>query len=204
MQLFTSPLGPNPGVVRVFMREKGIEIAETTIDLMGGENRTAPFMDKNPMGQLPCLELDNGQHLAEITAICEYLEEKHPSPPLIGSNPEERALTRMWVRRIDLNICEPMANAFRYSEGLQMFKGRIPVIPEAADGLKSIVKTKLEWLEQQMANRQWICEDRLTLADILLFCFLQFGAQIGQPLPEELTALNGLFDRMNSRESTAS
>lgn len=204
MQLFTSPLGPNPGVVRVFTREKGIEIAETTIDLMGGENRTAPFMDKNPMGQLPCLELDNGQHLAEITAICEYLEEKHPSPPLIGSNPEERALTRMWVRRIDLNICEPMANAFRYSEGLQMFKGRIPVIPEAADGLKSIVKTKLEWLEQQMANRQWVCEDRLTLADILLFCFLQFGAQVGQPLSEELTALSGWFDRMSSRESTAS
>ena len=57
--------------------------------------------------------------LAEILPICEYLEEIHPSPPLIGTNAEERAETRMWTRRIDLNIVEPMTNGFRFAEGLR-------------------------------------------------------------------------------------
>ena len=56
-------------------------------------------------------------YISEITAICEYLEDKFPAKPMIGSTPEEKAETRMWTRRIDLNICEPLANGFRYSEG---------------------------------------------------------------------------------------
>ena len=47
---------------------------------MGGENRREPYLTKNPAGQLPCLELDDGSGLAEITAICEYLDEKFPGP----------------------------------------------------------------------------------------------------------------------------
>lgn len=202
MKLYAS-IGPNPDVVRMFMREKGIELPEITIDLMAGENRKPPYTDKNPMGQLPCLELDNGEYLAEITAICEYLEEKHPNPPLIGETPEERARTRMWTRRIDLNICEPMVAGFRYSEGLKLFESRMIVIPEAAKGLKEIARSKLEWLNGQMQDRQWIAGDRITLADIMLFCFLQFGTQVRQPLPEGQTALHKWFDRMSSRESAA-
>ena len=101
MKLFTS-IGPNPRVVRMFMAEKGIEIPLESVDLMGGENRREPYTGRNPAGQIPCLELDDGRHLAEVTAICEYLEELHPTPPRIGATPEERAETRMWVRRIDL------------------------------------------------------------------------------------------------------
>ena len=56
--------------------------------------------------------------LAEITAICEYVDEiKKDTPSLIGDTPEERATTRMWTRRIDLNIVEPGANGFRFAEG---------------------------------------------------------------------------------------
>src|SRR6185436_19317714 len=102
--------------------------------------------DKNPAGQLPCLELDDGSYLSEITAICEYLDEKRPQPPLIGTTPEERAATRMWTRRIDLNIVEPMANGFRFAEGLPLFKDRIRCIPQAADDLKAIAREKLAWL----------------------------------------------------------
>ena len=103
MKLYSS-MGPNPAVVAMFLAEKGVEIPVEKVDLMGGENRQAPYVAKNPAGQLPCLELDDGSHLAEITAICEYLDEKYPSPPLIGTTPEERAETRMWTRRIDLGI----------------------------------------------------------------------------------------------------
>ena len=132
MKLYMS-MGPNPAVVSMFLAEKGVKIEEVQVDLMGGENRQEPYKAKNPAGQLPCLELDDGTYISEILAICEYLDEKFPKPPLIGSTPEERAETRMWVRRIDLNIVEPLANGFRFAEGLQLFKDRLTCIPHAAD-----------------------------------------------------------------------
>src|ERR1700689_4895966 len=101
MLLYNS-IGPNPRVVRMFMAERGIEIPKTEVDLRGGENRRPPFLAKNPAGQSPALELDDGTVLAEITAICEYLDEIAPGPSLIGSTPKERAETRMGSRRIDL------------------------------------------------------------------------------------------------------
>ena len=103
---FYDSVGPNPRIVRMFMAEKGIEMPKQAIDLRKGENREAEHLKRNPHGQMPALELDDGSYLSEITAICEYLEEKKPSPPMIGSTPEERAECRMWTRRVDLNICE--------------------------------------------------------------------------------------------------
>src|SRR5580698_4192073 len=143
---FYNSIGPNPRVVRMFMAEKGITIPMEEVDLMKGDNRREPYLKKNSIGQMPALELDSGHCVTEITVICEYLEDVHPNPPLIGTTPEQKAETRKWTRRIDLNICEPMANGFRYSEGLPLFKDRIVTVPEAADGLKKIARNRIEWL----------------------------------------------------------
>ena len=198
MRLYSS-MGPNPAVVAMFRAEKGVEIPVEKVDLMGGENRQAPYVAKNPAGQLPCLELDDGSHLAEITAICEYLDEKYPSPPLIGTTPEERAETRMWVRRVDLNICEPLTSGFRYAEGLPLFQSRMRTIPHAAGDLKELAQEKLTWLDGLMSGRTWLAGDRFTLADIMLFCFLQFGTQVGQPLNPDNKNIAAWFDRVTAR-----
>src|SRR5437588_5640411 len=79
MKLYDS-VGPNPRIVRMFMAEKGIEMPKQTVDLRKGENREADHLKRNPHGQMPALELDDGSYLSEITAICEYLEEKNPKP----------------------------------------------------------------------------------------------------------------------------
>src|SRR5579864_4823615 len=94
MKLYNS-IGPNPKAVRMFMAEKGIELPKVEIDIRGGENRREPYLEKNPSGQCPALELDNGVVLAEITAICEYLDELYPKNSLIGATAEQRAETRM-------------------------------------------------------------------------------------------------------------
>ncbi len=180
--LFYDSVGPNPQVVRVFAHERGIALNSTRIDLRGGENRQPAYMAKNPAGQMPCLELPDGTVLTEITALCEYLDEVSPGPSLIGATPVERAQTRMWTRRIDLNIVEPLTNGFRFSQGLKLFENRIHCIPQAADDLKQIAQEKLIWLNGLMGSNRFICGDRLTLADILLFCFLDFGAKVGQPI----------------------
>jgi glutathione S-transferase len=194
-------LGPNPRVVRMFMAEKGIELPMEEVDLRAGDNRREPYLQKNPAGQLPALELDNGRYVTEVTAICEYLEDVWPKPPLVGATPEEKAETRMWTRRIDLGICEPLANGFRYAEGLQLFKDRMRVLPEAAAGLKACAQDKLGWLDGLMGSKPWIAGDRFTLADIHLYCFLDFAAGVGQPLDPKHRKVKAWFDRVAARPS---
>ena len=170
---------------------------------MAGATRQAPYPSKNPAGQMPALELDDGFVLSEITVICEYLEELHPARPLIGVNPVERAETRMWTRRIDLNIVEPLANGFRFAEGLPMFQNRVRCMPHAADDLKAIAQERLTWLDGLIAGRTWIAGERFTLADILLFCFLDFGAGVGQPLNPDNKNVAAWFERVKARPSAA-
>jgi len=204
MKLYTS-MGPNPHMVRMFAAEKGLALETVEVDLMGGENRRAPYAETvNPAGQTPALVLDDGTVIAEITVICEYLEERHPTPALIGATPEERAETRMWTRRIDLSICEPLANGFRAAEGRRIFENRMKLVgAEGAAELKAIARDRLLWLDGQMQGREFICGDRFSLADVLLFAFLAFGAQVGQPIPDEASWVKAWFARVQARPSAA-
>ena len=203
MKLYNS-VGPNPRMVRMFMAEKGFEVPKVDVDLRGSENRREPYLKINPAGQCPALELDDGTVLAEITAICEYVDEKKKdAPSLIGNTPEERAKTRMWTRRIDLNICEPGANGFRFAEGLKMFQDRVHCIPQAAEDLKATARKQLTWLDRLMGSKPFVAGDKLTMADILLFAFLDFARNVGQPLDPANKNLTAWFERMKARPSAA-
>ena len=205
MKLYNS-VGPNPHVVRMFMAEKGITLPLEEIDIRGGDNRKPPFNDKiNVGGQTPALEMADGSMLAEITVICEYLEEKNPgAPSLIGTTVEERATTRMWVRRIDLNICEPLANGFRAAEGRPMFESRMKLVgAEGAAELKAVARDRIMWLDGQISGRDYVVPGRFSLADILLYCFLTFGAAVGQPIPDEATNIKAWLARVGARASAA-
>ncbi|MEH6639413.1 MAG: glutathione S-transferase family protein [Porticoccaceae bacterium] len=203
MKLINS-FGPNPRLVRMFMTEKGIDLATEELDLLAGENRQKPFTDKNPGAQMPALQLDDGSVIAETTTICEYLEEKNPSPALLGSTPEERANSRMWVRRVELNITENIYNGFRYSEGLGLFENRMLCIPEAADGLKAKAQGQLEWLDGLMEGKEYIGGGDVGLADMILYCCLDFAQGVGQPINPELKNVSAWFQRMDQRPSAQS
>lgn len=201
---FYNSRGPNPRMVRMFMAEKGFEVPKVEVDLLAGENRKDPFLKINPAGQLPVLELDDGTVLAEITAICEYIDEmKKDTPSLIGDTPAERGVTRMWTRRIDLNIVEPAANGFRYSLGLKVFQDRIRCIPAAADDLKATARDWLAKLEGMMGSKPFIAGNKLTMVDIFLFAFLDFMKGVGQPLDPAHKNLTAWFERMKARPSAA-
>ncbi len=206
MKLYDS-IGPNPHVVRMAMAEKGVTLDRVTVDIMAGNNRTGDYITKVPTGGTPALELDDGRVISEITVIAEYLEELHPAPAIIGTTPEERAETRRWARIIDLGYLEPMANGFRATQGRPMFEPRFPIVSESAgEELKAIAAKKLLWLDGQMADRgagDYICSNRFTLADILLFCFVEFGGAVGQPLPAGTRWLAGWHARVKARPSAA-
>lgn len=202
MKLYSS-IGPNPKVVRMFMAERGIDLPTVEVDIIKGENLEQGYRALNPSAQSPCLELDDGRVLAEVTAICEYLDEITDGPSLIGETAEERAETRMWSRRLDSRILEPMTLGFRSAEGLPIFEKRYHVIPHAADDLKATVQENWAWLDALMAGKDYICGDRFTLADVQLYAFAEFGAMIGQAIPAELSNLQGWFARVGARPSVA-
>ena len=196
--------GPNPRMVRMFLAEKGITLTMQDFDLLAGENRKPPYTDKNPAGQTPSLELDNGTVIAETIAICEYLDEVNPGNTLVGSNAEEKAISRMWQRRVELNITEAIYNGFRFAEGLPLFKDRLHTIPEAAPGLKAGGQRYLKWLDGLIGGRDFIAGNQLRLVDLALYCCLDFAKGVGQPLDPELKNINAWFKRVDSRPSAKS
>jgi glutathione S-transferase len=203
MKLFDS-VGPNPRVVRMALAEQGLTVETVMIDIVKAENRQPAYLAMVPSGGTPALQLGDGTVISEITAIVEYLDEQPGANRIMGTTPEKRAETRLWARRIDLYILEPMANAFRASEGRAMFASRMTLVgPEAAVELKAIAQEKLLWLDTQLQGRTWVCGDRYSMADILLLAFIEFGASVGQPMPAAATWLPEWHKRAAARPSAA-
>lgn len=202
MKLYQS-VGPNPRVVTMFIAEKGISVPRYFLDIQKGENRTPEFLKLNPSGGTPFLALSNGQLISESLAICEYLDETQDGPKLIGSTPEERAETRMHVRRLDQAIVVPMTNGFRSAEGLKMFETRMLCVPEAAEGNKAYARDGMAQIDGVLAGKDYLAGDRFSLADMLLFCWLDFGQVVGQPIPDACANLKAWHARVSARPSAA-
>ncbi len=195
MKLYHS-IGPNPRLVRLFAVAKGLSLTLVEIDIMAGENRQPAYLVINPTGTMPVLELGDGTRIAETTAICEYLEEHCPQPVLIGSDARERAQARMWWRRVDQMIVQPMTAGFRGAEGLEMFKNRVACYPEVSERYKQEAAHGWRWLEAQLGEAVFICGQRLTVVDLLLLCFADFGDLVGQPIPQDCQRLHAWVLRM--------
>jgi glutathione S-transferase len=202
MKLYQSA-GPNPRVAMMMIAEKGISVPRVVVDIMAGENRQEAFLKVNPYGQTPVLALDDGTVIPEWIAICEYLEEQFPATPMIGATAAERAVTRGLVHRIDQDVLMPMTFAFRGAEGLAIFQNRTRCLPEAADGMKACAADGLGMMEQILGDNDYLAGTRFSLADIVLFCFVEFGGFVGQPVPEDLTKLKAWQARVAARPSAA-
>lgn len=200
---------PNPRVVRMFAAEKGMDLPKRHVDVRGGENHRAPYnVEINRTGQVPALQLDNGQILCEILPICEYLEEIQPARPMIGATPEERAETRMWTRWLDLKYVERMTEACVVRPGpirdhYARFNYKTLLPPETGDICAEIAREKLHWLDAEMAGRQFICGDRFSLADVHFYVFLDFFEMLGLNFPRTCTWLTDYYARVGSRPSAA-
>jgi glutathione S-transferase len=173
MKIYDSQGAPNPRRVRVFLAEKGMNVPFEPVDIGKAINRQPDFLKINPLAGVPVLELDDGTYISESVAICRYFEETKPEPPLFGVGAKERALIEMWNRRIELAVMIPIADAFRQRH--DFFKGRIRQVPEYAEAQRLTALERLEWLDGELANRQFIAGDRFSIADITAMIAVDFG-----------------------------
>jgi glutathione S-transferase len=173
MKIYDSATAPNPRRVRIFVAEKAIDVAYEQVDITTEENRSPEFRQKNPMGTLPVLELDDGTCIAESVAICRYFEETHPQPPLMGVDARDRAIVEMWNRRMELEVANPIMQVFRNTH--PFFKGRIPQVPEFGETCRKAAEQRLAWLDEVLADREFIAGERYTIADITALVGVDFG-----------------------------
>ncbi len=177
MKLYTFPGAPNPRRVHIYLAEKGIKVPFERIDIMKRENRQPEFIEKvNVMGGLPVLELDDGSHIAESIAICRYFEATTPDPPLFGSTAVEQGTVEMWLRRIELNFMMPVGLVWVHGSPLtaSVIKHQIP---EVAEQNREVVRRYFEFLDDQLASREFIAGAAYSIADIVALCTLDFAAE---------------------------
>ncbi|UAJ10893.1 glutathione S-transferase N-terminal domain-containing protein [Glacieibacterium megasporae] len=100
---------PNPRRVTIFLAEKGVTIPTTDLAIFKGEHKAPAFVEKNPRGQVPAFELDDGTVIAESISICRYFDALYPEPPLFGTDPLDRALVDMALRRVETVLGIPLS-----------------------------------------------------------------------------------------------
>jgi glutathione S-transferase len=199
MKIYDFALAPNPKKLRVYLAEKGIQVPFEQVDIVTQQNRTPEFLKKNPLGGLPVLELDDGSCLPESLAIMEYFEELHPNPPMIGTNPIERARVRALERIAELGVLFAVAMIFQNTSPL--FAGRIKQSPEAAENAHARLKAVLKVLDAETGTRQFVAGERPTIADCTLVAALDFSEFSGVPLDPAFANLSRWYAAFKQRPS---
>lgn len=209
MILYDAAHVPNPFFVRLFIAEReGLSLQLEQIDLMSLENREERYLkDVNSRGEVPALRLDDGSVISESTAIVEYLDEVASTPgTLIGSTPRERAETRMWTRRVFLEIVQPIDFYWRASEIASVVYRGHRILPAASsqEWSERMGERGLDLLESTLVKGPFIAGVRLTQADILLFAFMstmaRFVPWVVSPARPNVSAW---YQRMSERPSVA-
>jgi glutathione S-transferase len=200
MKLYDFMGAPNPRKVRVYLAEKGIDVPTEQVDIMTGQNRTPEFLaKKNPLGGLPVLELDDGTCLTESLAIIEYLEELHPSPPLLGSSPLERARVREAERICEIGVLSNIGTIFQNTH--PFFAGRITQVPQAAENARVRLNNALRVVDARLAKTPFVAGNKPTIADCTLLAALDFASFGGieiDPSLEHIKRWHGEFKQRPS------
>jgi glutathione S-transferase len=185
MKLYDNVRAPNPRRVRIYLAEKGLEVPTVQVDLLKREQKSDAFRRKNSLGSIPVLELDDGTCIAESVAICRYLEELHPAPPLFGRSAVERAQVEMWNRRIELGLLVPVGQVWIH--GSPLTAKIVPQVPAAAEFNRGVVARFLAWLDRELEGRAFLAGDAYSVADVTALCTLDFATGlVGIPVDPAL------------------
>lgn len=203
MILYDSPNpAPNPRRVRMFAAEKGIVLPTQPVSLMAREHKSAEHIARNPLGQTPVLELDDGTTISESVAICRYLEATHPTPPLFGVSAVEIAHTEMWIRRTEFALGAPVR---AYWVNVHPFTAQ--VVPERFEDFgKAAVPHAMAAMavfDAALAKSAFIAGERLSMADIVLLSTVDFAGFIGLAVPDTLSNLHRWHGEMSARPSAS-
>ena len=200
VKILQTHTAPNPRRVRIFLAEKGIEVPFEELDLMKGALKTPEFTRLNRFQRVPVLILDDGTAIAETMAICRYFEEIQPKPALFGEGARERAIVEMWARRMELNLLMCVAQAFRHLHPA-MAHLEVPQVGAWGEANKPRVLEVLQYMDGELAGREFIAGDQFSVADITALVGVDFMRPARIQRPAELKNLERWHQAVSARPS---
>lgn len=206
MKFYDCTTAPSPRRVRIFVAEKRITLPTVQVDLRTGEQFTPAFRAINPDCTVPALQLDDGTVIADAVAICQYIEELHPDPPLIGSTPQERAVVTALNRQIERDGFFAAMDAFRNTaRGL---KGRaLPgphdyaQIPELAERGRARIGHFFKAMNLRLGTREFVAGERYSIADISTMVLTDMAGWIKLAIPDDCLHLRRWYAAVAARPS---
>jgi glutathione S-transferase len=206
MKLYDFALAPNPRRTRMFAAEKGVDLEVVQVNIRAGEQFAPSFRALNPNCTVPVLVLDDGTTICDSFAINRYLEERFPEPPLLGSDPLEKAQIEMWLRRVDLEGFHAVAEILRNSA--ERFKDRglpgpLPIaqIPALVERGRKRIRHFFQALDARLADSEYVAGPRFTAADISALVVVDFAAVVDERPPDGAAALKAWYAKVSARPS---
>ena len=202
MLFYDSPNpAPNPRRVRIFAAEKGIDLSSKEVSIPKREQKAPEYVAKNPRGQTPILELDDGTVIAESVAIMRYLEAEQPDPPLFGTTAREIAEIEMWNRRVEMILMPAIAAVWLHTHP---FTAALPGRNvEWGESNRPRVVEGMRFFDGSLEGREYLAGSAFSAADILLLTTVDFAKFIGLDMPSECANLLRWHERVSARPSAS-
>lgn len=196
---------PNPARVRIALAEKGAseKVEFIPVDVMSGEHRTAAFKAKNPDAAVPCLELADGSHISQCTAITEYIDAHFEGSSLTGKAPKERAQISMMNLRAESGLLNAVGAYFHHATpglgpDLETFQ-----CAEWGNKQKEVAVQTMSYLDEVLADNAYLAGGDFSMADITAFAGLAFADFAKVEIPGNLSNLNAWRAKVAARPSIA-
>ena len=194
MKLYYHPLSTYSRKALVALYEKGVDFESEIVQLMDADAREA-YRAVYPLGKIPMLMLDDGYMIPESTIIIEYLDGGEGTE-LIHGDADSRRKIRFKDRMLD--------NYVNDSVSLLFFQSMKPEEQRDAERIETArfrLHVLYEFLDQDLADSEWICGDRFSMADCAAaaaFCYAaEFAPMDGHP------NVARYWERLRARDSVA-
>lgn len=190
MILYSGPMSLFTGKVRIALDEKGLdyELVSVPFARAGYQPKHPKVLEINPKSQVPVL-VDGEVAIYDSTIIFEYLEDRHPAPPLYPRDPGHRARCRVMEAAADEilfpSIWDLIREVFYKSDGAGRDEGLVATA-------KQSITAHYDRLERQLGERQYLCAE-LSVADIGYFMTVTFATNLGQGLTDAHPGLQAWY-----------
>ena len=183
--------------VRIALIEKNIPCELIEVDMMARAHRGPAYLALNPYGRVPTLEED-GFILYESTAILEYLEATHPTPPLVPSDARGRALVAMHMKLCDIQMARQTGTIIFPRRFLPKDRWDEAAMTQA----KKEIEKHLEIVEQQLVGTEYLVGNRYSLVEVCYTPFVEFlGLMEITPPPAVAAWVQRMLDRPSAQQT---
>jgi glutathione S-transferase len=197
---------PNPARIRIALAEKGAtaDAEFVPVDVLGGEHRTEAFRQKNPDAVVPCLELDDGTCIGQCNAITEYIDAAYSEgPSLTGTDAKQRARISMMNARAEMGLLNAVGTYFHHATpglgpDLEVYQ-----CAEWGNKQKEVAAQTMAYLDDVLAQNEYLAGDEFSMADITAFAGLSFADFAQVEIPSTLTNLIAWRTKVAARPSIA-